>query len=237
MTIAENLTWLRGRIAAAAERSGRDPAGVRLVGVTKGGLPGAAEARAVAAAVEAGLRDLGENIVQGAERRRGEVAAAAPVCWHFIGHLQTNKAKAAIEAFDIIQSVDSLRLAEVLDRRSALAQTRPGEPASLRLPVLLEVNVGREPSKFGFAPDAVAAAVSAVGRLPNLELRGLMTVAPAGSGAAAAVRPCFQSLRKLAAANGLTELSMGMTDDFEVAVEEGATIVRIGRALFDGRER
>jgi len=235
MSIAENLAALRARIGAAAGRAGRDPAAVRLVGATKGGLPGGAAPEAIAEAVEAGLRDIGENIVQGAALRRRQLGALdEAVCWHFIGHLQTNKAKAAVEAFDIIESVDSLRLAETLDRRTEGLQGGRPHGSIPRLPVLLEVNVAREASKFGFGPSEVSAAVSAIARLPNLELRGLMTVAPAVRDPEE-VRPVFCTLRQLAEANGLVELSMGMTDDFEVAVEEGATMVRIGRALFGER--
>jgi pyridoxal phosphate enzyme (YggS family) len=145
------------------------------------------------------------------------------VTWHFIGHLQTNKVSPALDLFEVFHSIDSQRLAEQLSRRSR---------APVR--ILLEVNVAGEPSKFGLAPNQVSNVVSHVGRLPNLDLAGLMTIAPATVDAES-VRPVFRELRELAAANGLTELSMGMTDDFEVAVEEGATMVRIGRAIFGER--
>lgn len=215
-SITANLADVRRRIDAACLRADRDPAGVTLVGVTKSVAPGA-----VAAAIDAGLTHCGENFVQEAE---GRIAAlnehAGRVSWHFIGHLQTNKAAAALELFDIIESVDSLRLAEQLSRR-----------ATDILPILLEVNVGGEASKFGFAPDEVAQSVTLISRLPNLRLEGLMTVAPAGADA----RPVFRQLRDLAGANGLSQLSMGMTNDFETAIEEGATIVRVGRAIFGER--
>ena len=219
MTVATNLAAARARIDQAAARAQRDPAAIRLIGVTKG-----ATAAAVAEALTAGLHDLGENVVQEASGRRaalGEAAAAAT--WHLIGHLQTNKIRAVLGLFDIIHSVDSLRLAERLNRESAA-----------RLPILLEVNVGQEASKFGFAPAEVGAALTAVSRLANLEPRGLMTVAPPVA-VAADTRPVFRELALLARANGLEELSMGMTNDFEVAVEEGATMVRLGRALFGER--
>jgi len=147
-----------------------------------------------------------------------------PATWHLVGHLQSNKAKTALELFDIIHSVDSLHLAEVLSHpdRSGL------------LPVFLEVNMAGEASKFGFPPGEVDAAAQAVARLPHLDLRGLMTVAPWASDPEV-VRPVFRNLRRLRDALGLPELSMGMTDDFEVAVEEGATLVRIGRAIFGER--
>jgi pyridoxal phosphate enzyme (YggS family) len=219
MTVEANIAAARERMRRAAERAGRDPDRTQLVGVTKG-----ASLVAVQAAIRAGLHDLGENVVQDASRRREELAeAGAKVRWHLIGHLQTNKVRAALGLFDIIESVDSLRLAESLDRRTAR-----------KLPILLEVNVGQETSKFGFAPDEVSAAVSAVARLANLDLVGLMTVAPATTDPET-VRPVFRTLRELAAANGLEELSMGMTDDFEVAIEEGATLVRLGRAIFGER--
>jgi pyridoxal phosphate enzyme (YggS family) len=221
MSIAENIEAVRGRIAAAAGRAGRDPAGVRLVGAVKG-----VGGEALRAAMAAGLTDCGENVVQEAEARKASLGdAAGGVTWHFIGHLQTNKAKAALRLFDIIESVDSLRLAEQLNRH-----------ATARLPILLEVNMALETSKFGFAPSEVGSAVSAIAALPNLRLDGLMTVAPAADNPED-VRPVFQSLRELAQVNGLTELSMGMTNDFEVAIEEGATMVRIGRAIFGERGR
>jgi pyridoxal phosphate enzyme (YggS family) len=219
VTIAQNIERIRVRIDAAARRAERDPAAVRLIGATKSVAPDVVEA-----AIEAGLRDLGENFVQEASERKATLGGVAgEATWHFIGHLQTNKAAAALGLFDVIQSVDSLRLAEQLSRR-----------ATTPLKVLLEVNVGGEASKFGFAPHEVADAVSRLAKLPNLDLTGLMTIAPPASDPED-VRPAFRELRELAGANGLTELSMGMTDDFEVAIEEGATMVRIGRALFGER--
>jgi pyridoxal phosphate enzyme (YggS family) len=148
---------------------------------------------------------------------------AAAATWHFIGHLQTNKSAAAVRLFQVIQSVDSVRLAQHLSRRAI-------EP----IRILLEVNVAGESSKFGFAPSQVSDGVRAIAKLPNLELTGLMTIAPAAEDPET-VRPVFRQLRQLAEASGLTELSMGMTDDFEVAVEEGATMVRLGRAIFGER--
>jgi pyridoxal phosphate enzyme (YggS family) len=220
--IAANLQAVRNRINTAAERAGRSPASVRLVGASsaaKGVTP-----EKLRAALEAGLSDFGENRVQEAE---ASVAAlgiqAKDAAWHFIGHLQTNKAAVAIDLFDIIQSVDSLRLAENLSRR-----------ASGALQVLLEVNVAGEASKQGLSPTEVASVVSRVSKLANLNLTGLMTIAPIADDPEN-VRPVFRELRELAEANGLPQLSMGMTDDFEVAIEEGATLVRIGRAIFGER--
>ena len=142
-----------------------------------------------------------------------------------VGHLQTNKVKTALNLFDIIQSVDSLHLAEAISGRA---------PPSVRVPVLLEVNVGADPAKYGFSPQELPAQAEAIRGLPGLKVRGLMTVAPL-SDDPQELRPLFRRLRELARAQGLPELSMGMTDDFEVAVEEGATIVRVGRAIFGER--
>jgi pyridoxal phosphate enzyme (YggS family) len=222
VTIAENLAAIRGRIDAAAARAGRDGASIRLVGATAS-FKGVTN-EMVLAALAAGLHDFGENRIQEAEQRIRELGATArEATWHFIGHLQTNKAKDAAGLFDIIQSVDSIRLAEQLSARAA----KP-------LGVMLEVNVAGEASKFGFAPGEVAGAATAIARLPMLDLIGLMTVAPAVDNPEA-VRPVFRELRELARANGLKELSMGMTDDFEIAIEEGATMIRIGRAIFGER--
>jgi pyridoxal phosphate enzyme (YggS family) len=220
MSIADNVAALRARIEAAAARAGRDPAGVTLIGasaVSKG-----VSDAAVLEALDAGVSNFGENWLQEAEERLERLAArlAGRVTWHFIGHLQRNKAAGVLRAFDIIHSVDSLKLAERLSDRAQ-------KPAR----ILLEVNVVGEASKYGFAPSEVAAAVNAIGRLPNLDLAGLMTMAPQVADMEE-TRPVFRTLRELREANGLAELSMGMTEDFEVAIEEGATMVRIGRALF-----
>jgi pyridoxal phosphate enzyme (YggS family) len=202
----------------------RQPAGrARARG---GGLPagGPLPAALVAEACRAGLADVGENRVQEATAKIPEVQALG--CrprWHLVGHLQTNKVKTAIGLFDIIHSVDSVRLAEVISRH---AET---------LPVLLEVNIAGEASKFGFRPDETGPALEKIARLPGLMVEGLMTVAPLAD-KPEAVRPLFRELRRLRDALGLRHLSMGMTDDFEVAVEEGATVVRIGRAIFGPRE-
>ena len=141
-----------------------------------------------------------------------------------VGHLQTNKAKVAVEIFDIIHSVDSVKLAEVISRR-----------AEKTIPILLEVNVAGEASKSGFSLTEVESALEAITRLPRLEIRGLMTIAPMVTDAEQ-VRPVFRQLRSLRDSLGLKQLSMGMTDDFEIAIEEGATMVRIGRATFGERE-
>ncbi len=218
MSIADNITTVRARIAAACERARRSPDHVTLIGVSKG-FP----AEAVAKAVAAGLRDIGENRVQEAAAKIEALAARGITPrWHLIGHLQTNKAKTAAHLFAIIHSVDSLRLAQELSRRAQ------------RVGILLEVNAAQEASKFGFVPKEVARALSSIAALPHLDIQGLMTVAPI-SNDPEAVRPVFRELRWLRDSLGLRELSIGMTDDFEVAIEEGATMVRIGRAIFGAR--
>lgn len=217
MSARARLESVRERIALACQRAGRDPREVRLIGVSKGVAPDR-----IREALDAGLTDLGENRVQEAVAKRPLVDRPG-LTWHMVGHLQRNKVTAAIETFDIIHAIDSVRLAEVLSRK-----------APKRLRVFLQVNVALEASKYGFTAGELPAAVSAVRALPNLEPIGLMTIAPASPDPEAA-RPFFRRLRQLANEFGLAELSMGMSDDFEVAVEEGATMVRIGRALFGER--
>ncbi len=219
MNIAENLASVRQRIDAACQRAGRSPGDVTLVGVSKG-----ATAQAVAEACAAGLTDVGENRVQEAVVKIEAVSILShQPTWHLIGHLQTNKAKTATRLFDILHSVDSLRLAQALSRR-----------ASEILPVLLEVNVAQDAAKFGFAPEEVTSALAAIAALPNLDVRGLMTIAPLTDDPETS-RPVFRRLRELGDALNLAELSMGMTGDFEVAIEEGATMIRVGRAIFGPR--
>jgi PLP dependent protein len=227
-------------IAEACSRSGRSPAGVTIVAVGK-----TVDAPRLRAAVAAGLTTLGENRVREAEEKAGVVPGAA---WHLVGPLQSNKARRAVAIFDVIESVDSVGLALRLDRLAG--ELRPGRP----LPILLQVNVDADPAKAGFEPDALAAALPTLAGLPNLELRGLMTVGRLVA-AAEEARPTFVALRDLserlrairpsvprdgatglAPAGGLgSALSMGMSDDYQVAVEEGATLVRVGRALFGER--
>lgn len=219
MDIEVNIQDIHGRIAQACERSHRLPSEITVVAVTKG-----FEASAVRAAFDYGIRDFGENRVQEAEKKIGQLSDLKPdITWHMVGHLQNNKAGTAAELFDIIHSVDSVRLAGILSQR-----------AEETLPVLLEVNVSGEASKSGFAIDEIAGAVEEVRRLPNLEVTGLMTIAPLTADPEE-VRPVFRKLRELRDYLGLEHLSMGMTDDFEVAVEEGATMLRIGRAIFGDR--
>jgi hypothetical protein len=220
MDVADRLAEVRGRIEAACRRVGRSPDEVTLVAVSKG-VP----TEAVAAAYAAGQRDFGENRVQEAAAKILALAAqGVRPRWHLVGHLQTNKVKTALGLFAIIHSVDSVRLAEAISRR-----------ASGPVPILIEVNVAHEASKFGFSPDDVEAALKSITVLPHLDVQGLMTVAPQVDDPEA-VRPIFRQLRTLRDRLGLRELSMGMTDDFEVAVEEGATMVRVGRAIFGPRQ-
>lgn len=214
------------RIEAAARRARRDPAEVRLVAVSK--TVGADRLRA---AVAAGLDLLGENRVQEALGKVDEVPGAA---WHLIGPLQANKARKAVAAFSMIETVDSAALATRLDRIAG--ELRAGRP----LPVLLQVNVDVDPAKAGFLPDELPDLVPGILGLPNLDVRGLMTVGRLAADAEAA-RPTFVALRRLSEALRGAEprlgadLSMGMSDDYPVAIEEGATLVRVGRALFGER--
>jgi pyridoxal phosphate enzyme (YggS family) len=214
------------RIAAACVRAGRSPESVTLVAVSK-----TVAADALRDAVAAGLDLLGENRVQEAVAKVPEVPGAR---WHLVGPLQSNKAHPALEVFDAIESVDSVKLAARLDR--LVPGTRPGR----RYPVLVQVNVDLDPAKAGFEPGAVDAAMAELAVLPHLELRGLMTVGRLTTDPSEA-RRTFAGLRELAERCRSRwpelgpELSMGMSDDFEVAIEEGATIVRVGRALFGER--
>jgi hypothetical protein len=279
----ERLSQTQDRIAAAAQRVGRTPGEVRLIGVTKTHPPDV-----VRAAVAAGLIDLGENRVQEAEPKIAALADLhTSVTWRLIGHLQSNKARRAAALFDCIDSVDSLRLAQALDRHASETRGdtetrrhgntetgRPGDretaaaqvdfnaslhpftPSSLHpftgsLPILLQVNVSGEASKEGFALvgweerrdvlDAFLTDVEQILALPHLRVDGLMTIAPWGDDPEEA-RPTFCSTRRLRdelarrfPAVAWSELSMGMTDDFEIAIEEGSTQVRIGRAIFGER--
>ncbi len=225
-TLRRRLDEIRGRIAAAAARSGRPAERVTLVGVTK-----TVAADVVAAAVAQGLHDLGENRVQEAQAKIAAVGRAA-ARWHLIGHLQRNKAGRAVELFDRVHSVDDAELAEALSRRAVAA--------GRALPVLVEVNVAGEASKFGVAPTELEALLERVAAQPGLRLDGLMTVGPPVDEPGAA-RPVFARLRELRERARerlgleLAELSMGMSGDYEVAVEEGSTMVRVGTALFGAR--
>jgi len=230
--IAQNLAEVRHRIAAAARRAGRDPGAVRLVAVSK--YRSMDEIRAV---VEAGQLDLAENRVQEAQEKVETLARlVAPVrpVWHLIGHLQTNKAKFAVDLFDLVHSVDTVKVAEALQ----LACEKKGRDS---LDILVQINVSGEEAKSGLAPDEAEEAIRAIAAMDRLRVKGLMTMAPFEA-APEDTRPVFRGLRELRDSLeslripgvSLKDLSMGMTNDFEVAVEEGATLVRIGTAIFEG---
>jgi PLP dependent protein len=224
MGVEERLQVVRERVAEAAARNGRNADTVRVVGVSKGNPP-----ERIIAAVQAGLRDVGENRVQEAADKIPVVDAAISERpdWHLVGHLQSNKARAALRLFSTFESVDSVRVAQTLSR---IAE-RP-------IPVFLEVQFARTPDRYGFEPEAVVEAVDAVDQLPNIDVVGLMTVAPLGLDTEG-TRSVFRALRERRdrvqeARPDLRslQLSMGMTDDYVLAIEEGSTLVRIGRAIF-----
>jgi pyridoxal phosphate enzyme (YggS family) len=225
MDLAFNLAEIRQRMDAACHRAGRAPESVTLLAVSKTHPPAAIEAAAAA-----GLRFFGESKIQ-------EARAKIPLCpgnlrWHFIGHLQSNKCREAVQLFSMIQGVDSLALAQEINKRA--------EQAAKNMPVLLEVNVAGEASKFGYRPGQLLADWPELNALSRLEIHGLMTVPPYVTDPEKA-RPHFRRLRALKAqceellGAPLPHLSMGMSGDYEVAIEEGATIVRIGTSLFGKR--
>ncbi len=227
MLLAENLESINKRIADACARVNRDPAGVLMLAVSKTHPP-----EVVAEAAKLGLSIFGENKVQ-------EAKAKIPQCpgrlrWQMIGHLQSNKCRDAVALFEMIQSVDSLSLAEELSKRA--------DQAAKTMPILLEVNSAGEASKFGYSPGKLLEELVAINKLPRLEVHGLMTVPPWAPNPEK-VRPIFQQLRELREKCNeilgapLPHLSMGMSGDFEVAIEEGATIVRLGTALFGERAK
>lgn len=227
-TVAENLAAVQKRIEAACARAGRDPAAVRLVGVTK-----TVPVDRIREGINAGVTILGENYIQEARRKR-ELLADLPVSWHCIGHLQTNKAKFAVECCDWIETLDRESLARELNRQA--------EKAGRTIPVLIQVNIGGEETKSGLEPGALPAFFTLASAFERLDIRGLMALPPFFDQPERA-RPYFRRLRELldllrqeaALPERMTELSMGMSGDFEVAIEEGATLVRIGTALFGER--
>jgi pyridoxal phosphate enzyme (YggS family) len=218
-TIQANLQDLQDRIARACQRSHRFPGDITVIAITK--LVNAATLRT---AFECGIKDFGENRVQEAEKKIKELSDIKQnITWHMVGHLQSNKTKLAAELFDIIHSVDSVKVAQILDQHTQKAP-----------PVLIQVNVSGEMTKHGVSIDKVPGFVDEISRLPNLKIKGLMTIAPLVDNPEK-VRPVFQELRRVRDHLGLEHLSMGMTDDFEIAIEEGATMLRIGRAIFNNR--
>ncbi len=224
--IEANIQQVSANIAEACKTSGRNQSEVRLVAVSKNHSP-----QQILQAVEAGLMQFGENRVQ--EARDKHPLLPENLSWHLIGHLQRNKVRLALKLFDLIHGVDSLELASAIDRIAAEEGLLPR--------VLLQVNVSGEGSKFGFQPDQLPAAMEELLTLERLDIIGLMTIAPMAS-EQDAVRPYFAGLRELRdqiqeqMAVGLPELSMGMTGDYQVAIEEGATMVRIGTAIFGKRD-
>lgn len=227
VTIAENLERIEARIAEAAVRSGRDPRTVSLVAVTKTVGPGRIEE-----AIAAGVRCLGENRIQEAKEKIAVIGRK--VAWHFIGHLQTNKARLAVSLFDMVHSVDSVRIAKALDYEA--------QKQEKKLPVLIQINVGADERKFGVDAEEAVELVRQVASMAHLHVEGLMTIPPYFEDPERA-RPLYRRLREMGAAVAslqipgavMTHLSMGMSHDYEVAVEEGATWVRIGSAIFGER--
>ncbi len=224
MSVADALAQVRERIASAAREAGRSPGSVDLLAVSKG-----QDASRVREAYAAGQRRFGENYAQELAAKATALADLADIEWHFIGHLQRNKVKDVVPRARLVETVDRVDLAREIDKR-----------ATTPIAILIEVNVGGEAQKSGCAPSDLAALCRAIGDLPNLRLRGLMTVPPAVDDARDA-RPFFARLREAAAelrAAGLDpgpELSMGMSSDFEEAIAEGATLVRVGTAIFGAR--
>jgi pyridoxal phosphate enzyme (YggS family) len=227
-SIRENLLQIQDRIAVAAERSGRDPHSIGLVAVSK-----TKPVSLILEAIDAGITDIGENRVQEAKSKYDQVGR--PVKWHFVGHLQTNKVKQTLQIFDLIHSVDSLRLLAEIDRRST--------QLNRQTEVLIQVNTSTEPSKYGIEPDQTLDFIESALTYAHVRIKGLMTIG-AFLPNPEAVRPMFVLLRRLKEkilAQQLPDvdmeyLSMGMTNDFEVAIEEGANLVRIGTAIFEKRE-
>ena len=226
--IAANINTIKQRIAAAAARCNRAPDSIKLLAVTKTVSP-----EGIGKAIDAGINALGENYIQEAKEKIAVIGPRAQ--WHMIGHLQTNKAKYAVNLFNYIHSVDRMDLARELDKRVRLT--------GHKLNILIEVNVSGEKTKNGIPADTAITLIKDVSSLENLSVRGLMTMAPYSDNPENS-RPYFSELKNLQKSiikEGITgiqmeELSMGMTDDFEIAIEEGATIVRIGRAIFGERK-
>jgi pyridoxal phosphate enzyme (YggS family) len=216
--IRRSIAALDARISAACGRAGRRREDVTLVAVSK-----TFPAEDVSAAIAAGMTDIGENKVQEARDKKPSVEGVAR--WHLIGHLQSNKAKDAVRLFDVIQTVHSLGLAEKI--------ARAADGAGKRQDVLVQINIGREAQKSGVDPADAERLIRQLGGMASLNVIGVMAIPPLGE--PEDMRPYFRQLRALRDGTGVTELSMGMTDDFEVAIEEGATVIRVGRAIFGSR--
>ena len=214
--ISDNIRRVREAIAEAAQRAGRRPEEITLVAVTK-----KKPASAVVEALAAGVLDVGENYVQEAAEKRGEITEGR---WHLLGHLQSNKTQLAVSLFNLIESVDSVKLAQAISRQAA----------EKRQDILVQVHLGDEETKSGFAPDQALDAAAEIAAVPNVRLLGLMGIAPNGTDP----RPYFQQMKRLfdrLPAENRQILSMGMSGDLEAAIDEGATSVRVGTAIFGAR--
>ena len=227
MSIEINIKNIQNRIKSACEKSQRDPGSVKIVAVTK-----TVSTEKIGEAIKAGITDIGENRVQEAWQKFQVIGNR--VKWHLIGHLQTNKVNRALQFVDIIHSIDSLRLAEEIQQQA--------QKVKKKIDVLIQVNTSREASKFGIAPEETTDLVDKIAKLSNLNIKGLMTIGTFTSNKDE-IRMCFRKLRNLRDSfteqrfKGvyMDELSMGMTNDFEIAIEEGATLVRLGRLIFGER--
>jgi len=232
MMVKENILQVKRRVEQACARVNRGPASITIVAVSKGRT--AAE---IEEAIEAGIGDIGENRIQEALLKIKAIRTrqdAIRIKWHLVGHLQTNKAKEAVKMFDLIHSVDSLHLAQEIDKQAGKINKVQG--------VLIEVNTSAEADKFGLKTVETVEVIEEISALKNIRIKGLMTIAPIVD-APEKAKPYFRALRELRdkvnatrkdAQHAIRELSMGMTDDFEAAIEEGSTMVRIGRAIFTG---
>jgi pyridoxal phosphate enzyme (YggS family) len=230
--VKDNIIEIRKRISLACSKVDRDPGAITIVAVSKGRTP-----EQIKQAVQAGLTDIGENKVREALLKHRLLSTVnselSTIKWHMVGHLQSNKVKEAVEIFDLIQSVDSLRLAEEIDKQAARIRKIQD--------ILIEVKTSAEESKFGLKPEETIKVIKEVAKFKNISIKGLMTIAPIVDNPQDA-RPYFRMLRELkdrinslsTVNRELLTLSMGMTDDFEVAIAEGSNMVRIGRAIFGG---
>ena len=223
--IEENITRIKEKVNKICNKAGRNPEEITIVAVSKGRT-----AREIEQAVSSGIANIGENRVQEAiekYKQLSDLTNSKKIRWHMIGHLQGNKAKDAVKIFDLVHSVDTLKIAEEISRQA--------EQINKTQDILLEINVSGETSKFGFKAEETIQAVKEISKLNNLNIRGLMTIAPEGNSEEA--RHCFKTLRELMEKareknQQLEILSMGMTDDLEIAIEEGSTMIRLGRAIF-----
>lgn len=227
MSVADNIIKIKQRIEKACQKVGRSPEEITLVAVTK-----TVGSDTIQHALSSGIQHIGENRVQDAGQKFGQISDKAT--WHLIGHLQTNKVKKALQIFDVIHSVDSLHLAEEINKRALQMQRE--------IRCLIEVKTSEEATKFGVAPEGTVKLIQQIAQFPGIQIQGLMTIG-AFLPDPEQVRPCFQTLRELRdevekagiERAAMQYLSMGMTNDFEVAIEEGANIIRVGRAIFGER--